>query len=491
MKTFPFYYLSILLLCSCALSKQNGAQKFSPDQLQKDYSLFQDILEESHPGLYWYTPKDSMDFYFDKGRNMLSDSLTEPRFRNVLSYVLAKINCGHTVARSSKAYENANDSMRRRQFPLGLKIWKDTAVVTQNLNRKDSFITRGSLLTAIDGRPVQSIVDSLFQYLSADGNNLTHKYQSLSNRGVFSNLYLSVFGYKPSFHVEFIDTLGRRGNSRIFIYKPPADTSNKKKQAQKTARITKRERRKLVRNNLRSLSIDSALSTAFINLNTFTNNGKLRRFFRSSFKKIEIENLQNVVLDLRGNGGGSVTNSNLLTKYIIKKPFRIADSLYAIKLNSEYGRYQQHRIFNWLFMVFMTRKGSDGAHHFRFYERKYFKPRNNNHFDGQVYILSGGNTFSASTLFIKSVKDQDNVIVVGEETGGGAYGNNAWLIPDVTLPLTKLRFRLPLFRLVIDKNEKKGNGVMPDLESLPTVEAIRRQADFKKEKTIELIKGNR
>jgi hypothetical protein len=44
---------------------------------------------------------------------------------------------------------------------------------------------------------------------------------------------------------------------------------------------------------------------------------------------------------------------------------------------------------------------------------------------------------------------------------------------------------------VIDKNEKKGNGVMPDLESLPTVEAIRRQADFKKEKTIELIKGNR
>ncbi len=165
--------------------------------------------------------------------------------------------------------------------------------------------------------------------------------------------------------------------------------------------------------------------------------------------------------------------------------------LYAIKLNSEYGRYQQHRIFNWLFMVFMTRKGSDGAHHFRFYERKYFKPRNNNHFDGQVYILSGGNTFSASTLFIKSVKDQDNVIVVGEETGGGAYGNNAWLIPDVTLPLTKLRFRLPLFRLVIDKNEKKGNGVMPDLESLPTVEAIRRQADFKKEKTIELIKGNR
>ncbi len=239
---------------------------------------------------------------------------------------------------------------------------------------------------------------------------------------------------------------------------------------------------------MRSLTIDTALSTAYLNVNTFTNSGKLRRFFSSSFKKIDKSKIQNLVLDLRGNGGGSVTNSNLLTKYITKKPFKIADSLYAIRLNSKYGHYQQLRFFNWLFMVFMTRKESNGKYHFRFYERKYFKPKRNNHFDGEVYILSGGNTFSASALLIKSLKNQENITIVGEETGGGAYGNNAWLIPDVTLPITKLRFRLPLFRLVIDKNEKKGNGVMPDVESLPTADAIRRQADFKKEETIRLIK---
>ena len=45
------------------------------------------------------------------------------------------------------------------------------------------------------------------------------------------------------------------------------------------------------------------------------------------------------------------------------------------------------------------------------------------------------------------VREQDNVTIIGEETGGGAYGNNAWLIPDVTLPTTGVRFRLPLFRL--------------------------------------------
>jgi hypothetical protein len=62
------------------------------------------------------------------------------------------------------------------------------------------------------------------------------------------------------------------------------------------------------------------------------------------------------------------------------------------------------------------------------------------------------------------------------------------LIPDVTLPETGVRFRLPLFRLVIDKNIPKiGRGVQPEVLSLPAVEAIRKNADFKVEKVMELI----
>jgi C-terminal processing protease CtpA/Prc len=138
----------------------------------------------------------------------------------------------------------------------------------------------------------------------------------------------------------------------------------------------------------------------------------------------------------------------------------------------------------------MTHKQKDGNYHFGLFERKYFKPKKKNHFDNQVYILTGGNTFSASTLFTGVVKDQPNVTVVGEETGGGAYGNNAWLIPDVTLPITKLRFRLPLFRLVINKNlEKNGRGIYPEVESLPTVQDIRKGVDYKMEKVRSMVKA--
>jgi hypothetical protein len=78
---------------------------------------------------------------------------------------------------------------------------------------------------------------------------------------------------------------------------------------------------------------------------------------------------------------------------------------------------------------------------------------------------------------------------VGEETGGGAYGNSAWLIPDVTLPNTRVRFRLPIFRLVIDKNVPKiGRGVQPEVPSFPTPEAIKKNIDYKLEKAMELIR---
>ena len=137
-------------------------------------------------------------------------------------------------------------------------------------------------------------------------------------------------------------------------------------------------------------------------------------------------------------------------------------------------------------------KRGDGYYHFGYFERHYFKPKKKNHFDGKVYILTGGNSFSASTLFASALIKQDNVTVVGEETGGGAYGNSAWLIPDARLPETGVRFRVPLFRLVIDKTLlKNGRGVQPEVESFPTVEAIRRNADFKVEKTMELIKKDK
>jgi C-terminal processing protease CtpA/Prc len=341
------------------------------------------------------------------------------------------------------------------------------------------------LLEGIDNRNVNKILDSLFQHLSADGYNLTHKYQTVSNGSNFRSMYASLYGLRPRVNVSYIDSAGYFKQSTLAAYNPKADSQ---RQAFKPPKLSKRERRIIMLNSTRSLKIDTTLNTAVLEVNAFTKDSKLRSFFRQSFKKIRKEQIPNLIVDMRGNGGGSVTLSNLLTKYIASAPFKIADSLYAIKRSSKYGRFRENQLLNWLFLQFLTRKKADGHYHFTFFENKYFKPKTKNHFNGTTYILTGGNTFSAATLFTKALVKQENVIVVGEETGGGAYGNTAWLIPDVTLPNTKVRFRLPLFRLVVDRNEAKGHGVYPEVEVVPTVEDIRKGNDYKMDKVKQLIK---
>ena len=236
------------------------------------------------------------------------------------------------------------------------------------------------------------------------------------------------------------------------------------------------------------MQIDTSLQSAFMTLNSFSRGNLLKQFFKKTFKSLKKNNIKHLVIDVRGNGGGDASLSTLLTRYMINDKFKLTDSLYAVNRSSQYGKRIQNQWIYWTIMQFLTKKRADGNYHFGYFERHYFKPRNKYHFDGNVYILTGGNSFSATTLFAGALKGQNNVTLVGEETGGAAYGNSAWMIPDVTLPNTRVRFRLPKFRLVVNKDwPKNGRGVQPDIFAVPTVDAIKRGVDYKVEKVKELI----
>ena len=137
-------------LISCSVSKNYSADKTYPkEKLQEDYTLLRNILEKKHPSLYWYTPKDSMDRYFEEGFKSIGDSMTELLFGwKVIAPLTNKIHCGHTSFSMSKGWDRFIRNKRIPSFPLYLKIWKDTMVVTANVNRKDSALKKGMLITS-------------------------------------------------------------------------------------------------------------------------------------------------------------------------------------------------------------------------------------------------------------------------------------------------------------------------------------------------------
>jgi C-terminal processing protease CtpA/Prc len=327
-------------------------------------------------------------------------------------------------------------------------------------------------------------------YVSTDGYNTTHKSQALSNRGFFGSLYSSIFGYWLQYNIEYVDSLGRLATTQLPIYFPVRDTSSRERLRPVTRlpKPSRKDRKQQQLNSVRLLKVDTVNHTAMMDLSSFGRGYGLKGFFRRSFRALKKNDINHLIIDARGNGGGSVTNSTLITRYISDHSFKVGDSLYAIAKKKKYSRYIKSDFFNRLFISLFAKRRNDGYYHFRYFEKHYFKPKKKNHYKGKSYILTGGNSFSATTLFVSAVKEQKNVIVVGEETGGGAYGNTAWLIPDVTLPVTRVRFRLPLFRLVINKDTpKNGRGVQPEIFSGPSIEAVRRGADYKLEKAMQLI----
>ena len=503
MRILFYGFFLCLLFSACRTEKGfRPNRKYPVAKLQKDYQVFRHVLEAWHPSLYWYTPKDSMDRFFDQGYAAITDSMTEPQFRTILSHVIAQVDCGHTSVRSSKAYAHYLDTAKLPQFPLIMKFWPDTMVVVLDLNRQDSLLPRGTQILAINGKTTGQLTNALFPYIVTDGYSLTGKYQYLSTGLHFSSWYAALYGYTDSFDIHYVDTSGTVRDTRIALYDPRSDTVRKslgkvlqpgiaQRGPGPAQRVRPPGRRSRKRSELlfnRSLQLDTATATAFMTLNTFEHGYHLRRFFRHTFYELKKQQMKNLVIDVRSNGGGDASLSTLLTRYLIDKKFKLADSLYTIRRFSRYDHYINNgRIYS-LLTYFATRKQKDGFYHFGHFERHYFNPIGDDHFDGHVYILTGGNSFSATCLFAGALKGQSNITLVGEETGGAYYGNTAWMIPDVTLPETRVRFRLPRFRLVIDRDRvKDGHGILPDVPALPSVEAIGMGKDFKIARAKELI----
>ncbi len=490
----PMVWL-MLLLGSCSgslLAPAKSAssfaplQKYSPEQLKRDFDLMKEVMEKFHPSIYWYTPKDSMEKIFSFYRSAITDSMTEQQYGfKILAPVITSVRCGHTSFNYSKKYSKAMQGIRLPSFPLSVKVWGDSMLVTGNLNKKDSVIKRGMLLNSIDGYNVNQLTAIMFRYLPTDGYAENINYIRLSNS--FPYYHRNIFGLKKNYTVNFTDSTGVSRTMEIPVFDPMADSINKFK-PEKKKKAEKRSKEDRL-NELRSLRINNETRSAVMELNTFDGGAGLDKFFTRSFKSLHKSGTENLVIDIRSNGGGRVNYYAKLARYIRKTPFKVADSAYALKKGfGKYGKYFSTRTLNSLALGLFTSKRTDGLRHFNYWENHNFKPKKKYFFDGRVFVLIGGPTFSASTLFAQTVKGQDNIILIGEETGGGSHGNNGLMIPYITLPNTRMRVRMPLFRVVqFNHPPKTGRGVTPDIYVPPTSKAILNFTDLKMQKAFELI----
>ena len=122
------------------------------------------------------------------------------------------------------------------------------------------------------------------------------------------------------------------------------------------------------------------------------------------------------------------------------------------------------------FSYFRTTKNSDGNYQYKLVGSRE-KQNAENYFDGKIYVIINGGSFSASCILSSSLKANPNITFVGEETGGAFNGTVAGLMPIVDLPNSKIPLRLGLMDIkTINQTDVIGRGIFPDFEIPLTVD---------------------
>ena len=179
--------------------------------------------------------------------------------------------------------------------------------------------------------------------------------------------------------------------------------------------------------------IDKENSVGIFTLTTCANNEEYRSVLESFFAEVFAGNIENVVVDLRYNGGGNSGVANEFITYLDVEEYRGWDS--GIR-------------FGWYLY-----KNENIVHKNKQKEQV---------FDGQVYVLTNIKTYSAAMDFAMLIGDNDLGTIVGEPSGNlpDSYGD----ILSFQMPNSKLMLCVSHKRWYRVDQSKSGQPIMPDYE---------------------------
>eukprot|EP01133_Synstelium_polycarpum_P011830 gene11830-13791_t len=463
--------------------------RMKSEALYQDFDLMVSALKEAHTGLYWYNTKPAFDSICVQQRAKIESGMTALDFYNVLAPVVAFTKEGHSFLRldkRSQAYLKFKGSF----FPFYIKILDHKVYLINDLG---NLKTRGKLLSKVNGNSIESIMEKFLSYEPSDGFNTTSKYRWIEEEAKFNIYYSRAYPQTAYFDIEVTDPL----NGQTSTYKNiPAVGSkefndNYKKVGSAiqgtfyTAPII--------------LKTDSIPNTALLTINSFSEKKyktakiNFKQFIKEAFEQIDKKNLQNLILDIRNNGGGSEGYEEYVMSYLIEKDYKKYDYVqasafsYSFYANSDY-KYEYQTLDS--IMVAEHYRANDGRLLRKEGVLPHYGPRDKA-FKGKIFVLTTGLTYSGGAEFATLLKNYTNAVFIGEETGGGYYGNTSGIRITLKLPASKLEIGIPLLKFAVhteNQSQAFGRGLIPDYKIEPTIVEYLSGFDPLMQKALDLVR---
>lgn len=459
-------------------------KNISSKELIQDFDILQNAYYETKIGL-WYNTKQQFDSICNIQKSKIKNNMNALEFFRILSPIVAFTKEGHSnirVSDETSAYLKQNASY----FPFCVKILDKKVYL---LNDLENYKTKGLMISKINDENIDTILDKFLSIEPADGYNTTSKYHWIEN--AFSKYYARYFDPVQSFKIELINP---KNNEKIVYNIPSYSFKDYIKLYPKIVETIPNYNYK----DASSFTIDNNTSTATITVNSFAldsykdkRNG-FKTFLKNTFKEINNQKIKHLIIDIRKNEGGEQGMEDHLLSYLISEKY--------VKY-----KYVEIPAFTCSFLEYTDYKNQDAILKKElkkdFYEAKDGKiinkkghyegdKPNKNNFKGDIYILISGLTFSGGSEFAALAKNFTNAKFIGEETGGGYYGNTSGNFLKFTLPNTGLTGRIPICKFVVATNKNEtpfGRGLFPDYSIQPTIEEYLNGFDTEMEYTKKLI----
>lgn len=501
MKKATYLSLFLLIIVNSACS-QSIDDSFPQEKMLKDLEVFKNIRLEANSGLYKYRTKQEIDSIHSWAKKEIQNSLTYLDFYNII-YQLTDFegslhNSTNLPTKISSALQDENSGY----FPYPIKYIENKWII----NYDKGSIPLGAEIISINSLKIGAIIKSLNKYYTTDGVNKTGKRIGIERH--FSKYYRLNYGLNNQFIIE---------------YKTRTSEDVKKEKFSSISygsyykNVSKRYSRSFDTFNYRDWKENETYSFKTINnetgilaINSFglgdekdPRHLRYVSFLDSVFTAIKNNKINNLIVDVRHNGGGNDPNDLVTYSYLTNRNFSENKQAWISFKKIPYLKYYDSKVPRFLRPFGVGKYNREFQKDFpeerngKFYQNAtsvdhLIRKPNQNAFSGNIYLLIGPRVASAGSLFAAMVAGNENTVVIGEETMGGYYGHNGHNDLEYVLPKSKLEISFSVVNLEQDvpkkENQIYNRGIIPDYNVTQTYEEYLQQKDSQINYVLNLIK---